>query len=108
MSEKRDEVARRTSAARSAIQSALADESSVALFVSHHLGALESTYWKKHTGTAKPTPKQIIDVLELRSHWGGAAELDRFDFTLPGGVTDYVISVGFDEAGEVGSVAMES
>jgi hypothetical protein len=49
----------------------------------------------------------------LRSHWGddddGDEEgIDTFDFTLPDEVTDYVISVRFDEDGEVESVSMES
>lgn len=108
MSKERDQVARRTTAAKKAIQNAVDDESSVGLFISHHLSELEATYWKKHTGTPKPTPKQVIDLLVLRSHWGGDTDMDRFDFTLPDDVTDYVISVGFDDAGKVGSIEMES
>jgi len=108
MSKKQDEVAKRTTAAKAAIEDAIDDESSVGLFVSHHLGELEAAYWKKHTGTPKPTRKQVVDLLVLRSHWGGDAEVDCFDFTLPGDVTDYVISVGFDDAGKVGSLEMES
>jgi hypothetical protein len=108
MGKKQDEVSKRTTAAKAAIQNAIDDESSVGLFVSHHLSELEAAYWKKHTGTPKPTPKQVVNLLVLRSHWGGDDEMDRFDFTLPDDVTDYVISVGFDDAGKVGSVEMES
>jgi hypothetical protein len=108
MSKKQDEVSNRTAAAKAAIQSAIDDESSVGVFVSHHISELEAAYWKKHAGTPKPTPKQVVDLLVLRSHWGGDDELDRFDFTLPDDVTDYVVSVGFDDAGEVASVEMES
>ena len=31
-----------------------------------------------------------------------------FDFTLPGEVTDYVLSVGFDKKGKVRSIDLES
>jgi hypothetical protein len=108
MGKKQDEVSKRTTAAKAAIASAIDDEVSVGLFVSHHLGELEAAYWKKHTGTPKPTPRQVVDLLVLRSHWSGDDDMDRFDFTLPGDVTDYVISVGFDNAGKVASVEMES
>jgi hypothetical protein len=49
-------------------------------------------------------------MLDLRSHWGaGDAEgIDAFDFTLPGGVTNYVISVRFDDKGDVAEISMES
>jgi hypothetical protein len=35
-------------------------------------------------------------------------DLENFDFTLPGDVTDYVVSVRFDEKGEIDSLCMES
>jgi hypothetical protein len=108
MNKKQDEIAKRAAAAKAAIESAIDDESSVGLFVSHHLGELDAAYWKKYTDTSKPTPKQVVDLLVLRSNWGGAAEIDRFDFTLPGDVTNYVISVEFNDAGKVESLAMES
>jgi len=107
MSKQQDEIAKRTKAAKAAIQNAIDDESSVGLFVSHHLSELEAAYWMKH-GTPKPTRQQVIDLLVLRSHWGGDAELDHFDFTLPDDVTDYVISVRFDDTGEVEGLEMES
>jgi hypothetical protein len=47
-------------------------------------------------------------VLVLREHWGGPDELEHFDFTLPGEVTDYVVSVRFDAAGKVAEISMES
>ena len=34
--------------------------------------------------------------------------LDTLDFTLPEGVTDYVICVEFDDVGDVARVSMES
>lgn len=110
MSNKQAEVTKRRAAAKAAIREAADDESSVGMFVSHHLDELDAAYWKKHCGSAKPTSSKVIDVLELRSHWGEDDQegLDVFDFTLPGDVTNYVISVRFDEAGEVESIDMES
>ena len=113
MKRKNSEVERRTAAALAAIKQSLNDgtgEFSVALFISHHLEEMDSKYWKKHVGTARPSPEQALDLLVLRSHWAEDDEdgLDIFDFTLPHEVTDYVITVRFDDDGEVESVDMES
>jgi hypothetical protein len=35
-------------------------------------------------------------------------EIEYFDFTLPDEVTDYVISVHFDDAGTIEGISMES
>ena len=104
-------VERRTVTALTAIKKTLEEgegDSSVALFVSHHLAELKAAYWKMHAGTPRPSPKKVLDLLELRSHWGGEDGIDVFDFTLPGKVTNYVISVRFDENGDVRGVEMES
>ncbi len=113
MSKSGEEIARRTAAALAAIKRSLDEEdSAVSTFASHHVEELDPAYWKERAGTAKPTPKQVVDLLELRSHWGGDGDdddgIDVFDFTLPGDVTNYVISVRFDEGGEVQEVEMES
>lgn len=106
-----EEIARRTIAALAAIkQSADEADSGVTLFASHHLEELDLTYWQQHAGTPQPSRDRILDLLELRSHWGSDGEngIDVFDFTLPGDVTDYVISVRFDDDGAVGDISMES
>jgi len=109
-----DEIQRRQAAALSAIKAAYGtedDEEDATLFVSHHLEELDASYWEKHLGEASPEPVRVLDLLVLRSHWGYDGDdddgIDIFDFTLPDGVTDYVISVAFDEDGEVESVLME-
>jgi hypothetical protein len=105
------EIERRKAAARAAIKSAFGtadDEFGATLFVSHHLEELDSSYWKKHLSTETPDPCLILGLLELRSHWGGDDEIDTFDFTLPEQVTNYVISVRFDETGDVSEITMES
>ena len=86
------------------------DEYSATLFVSHHLEQLEASFWKEHLGTSNPEPKQVLDILVLRSHWSEEDEngIDIFDFTLPEDITNYVICVRFDEEGEVESIEMES
>lgn len=66
------------------------------------------SYWQSLLSTDRPAPRQILDLLILREHWGGGDELETFDFTLPEEVTDYVIAVSFDGAGEVSTIRMES
>ncbi len=111
MSANPDEIKKRETAARAAIKKSFDpadEESAVALFVSLHLEELDSAYWQKHFSTPKPDAQRILDSLVLRSHWGGDDEIDTFDFTLPEGVTDYVICVNFDDDGEVADIQMES
>lgn len=122
MAAESDEVERRKQAALAAVKRSYGTkeaEHSTTLFVSHHLEELDSSYWQQHLGTESPTTPQILDLLELRSHWGDSEEdededdevgdgLDVFDFTLPGDVTDYVLSVRFDEKGGVENISMES
>ena len=132
------EIERRTALALAAIREALAhddEDAGVALYVSHHLEELEGEYWAERLGTATPEPARVLDLLELRSHWGAEGDADEdeedddeyedeeededgdgddedgirvFDFTLPGEVTDYVLSVRFDSQGDVDGISMES
>ena len=107
----RDEINRREVAARAAIKRVFGtakDKFGATLFVSHHLTEIDSSYWKKRFGTERPDSRLILDLLELKSHWGGDDEMERFDFTLPEEVTDYVICVWFDDAGGISDVTMES
>jgi len=107
----RNEIEKREKAAVAAIRSALGtedDESGATLFVEHHLEEIEGEYWQKHVSTPTPEPLKVLDILVLRSHWGGNDDIETFDFTLPENVTDYVISVRFDESGQVEDISMES
>src|SRR5258708_1681444 len=106
-----DAIQKREALARSAIKKAFGttgDDSGATLFVSHHLEELDPSYWKKRLSTETPEPRLVLDLLELRSHWGGGDDIDTFDFTLPEQVTDYVISVSFDETGRVFEITMDS
>lgn len=47
-------------------------------------------------------------MMRTNCPWGGDNDLDTFDFTLPDDVTQYVISVSFDETGAVEGISMES
>lgn len=107
------EIEKRTKIALEAIKRTFGTEEGeygATLFVSHHLAEIEETYWQKHLGTAHPEPKRVLDLLELESHRGDGGDdgIDTFDFTLPEGITRYVISVRFDEAGQVEELTMES
>ena len=107
------EVARRTKAALAAIKRTFGTEEGefgATLFATHHVNELDATFWQKHLGCEKPDPGRVLDILELRSHWGAEGDdgIEVFDFTLPNSITNYVISVRFDEAGEVEDISMES
>jgi hypothetical protein len=111
MSVNLDEVMKREKIAIAAIRRTFGTddgEYGSTLFVSHHLEELEVNYWLQHLGTEKPEPERVLDIIKLRSHWGGDDELETFDFTLPNNVTDYVISVRFDDSGDVEEISMES
>lgn len=84
-----------------------AGEYSVDLFVSHHLEELPGTYWVALLGTESPGPEEVLSRLEFLESWGDS-ELEYFDFSLPGGVTDYRICVHFSEAGVIDGISMES
>ena len=104
------EVERRTKLALDAIRKAYgteAGEFSTTLFVGHHLDELPQDYWQAHAGTGSPEPAAVLGLLELKSNWGDD-DLENFDFSLPGDVTDYVLSVRFDDAGEIDEISMES
>jgi hypothetical protein len=111
MTDQAAELARRENAARQAIKNGFDmedEESGVAMFVAFHLEELPADYWQEQVKTARPDPGAVLDILELREHWGEDDELEHFDFTLPGKVTDYVISVRFDEKGKIVEISMES
>jgi Protein of unknown function (DUF2004) len=105
------EIRRREAAARAEFNRAIGTtdgEFGVTLFVSHHLNELDPSYWKTHLSTETPDPRRVLGLLVLKSHWGGDDESDGFDFTLPGEITDYVLSVTFDESGAITGMTMES
>lgn len=105
-----DTAAQRQVQALAAIKQAVdteAGEYGVDLFADHHRDELPASYWQQHLGDVAPTSAAIIGLLEFKSAWG-ENETEYFDFTLPGDVTHYVVSVHFDEAGEVDGISMES
>lgn len=81
------------------------DECGGTLFVEHHLEEIEEEYWINTFGSATPTPDEILTKLVLQSHWDDDCV---FDFTLPHKITDYLISVRFDEDGKIEDISMES
>ena len=101
---------RREALAAEAIKQALgtsAGAESVGLFVEHHAVEVPSDYWIQQLGTGNPEPREVIGLLRLRASWG-ENDLEYFDFTLPGEVTQYVLSVHFDSAGNIDGISMES
>lgn len=113
MTAEAEEVTRRTQAALAAINADYGTpdaEFSTTMFVSHHLDELDAGYWQARLGTQQPEPAKVLSLLELRSHWGDEEDngIDVFDFTLPDDVTQYVLSVRFDQDGAVEGISMES
>ena len=111
MTARSEEISRREKAARAhidAIYGTPEDEFGATLFVSHHLNELDASYWIKHTGIGAPEPSRVLELLELRIDPDDEEELEILDFTLPGSVTNYVLSVEFDDTGKVVGVSMES
>lgn len=79
------------------------------LFVSHHLEEVDAEYWVDVYDTEMPEPTQIFDTLILKDAWSFNDDgvIDVLDFSLPNGITDYVLSVRF--AGmEIIGIDMES
>ena len=111
------ELEKRKQAALAAIKAAYGteeDEFGATLFVSHHLEQLDPTYWLEYFQTEKPEPMKILDSLVLQMDFEENDEeedeeaLDMLDFTLPGEATNYLLSVSFDEDGQVEEISMES
>jgi len=104
------EIANRQMLALQAVKQAFGTESgaeNIDLFVEHHMAEVPSAYWKKHLHTTGPDPAAVIGLLQLRSSWG-EGDMEYFDFTLPGEVTNYVVSVHFDSSGKIDGISMES
>jgi hypothetical protein len=108
MSAIKNEIEKREIESISALKKSLNDDYSTKLFISHHLTEINSEYWIEHLGCAKPNSIDIINILVLKEHWGGDADIDIFDFTLPDNVTDYVLSVSFDDSGKINEISMDS
>lgn len=105
-----DLLAQRQAQALAAIQQAVGTgvgEDSIGLFAEHHRDELPASYWQQHLGEATPSVAAIAGLLVFKSAWG-EGDMEYVDFTLPGEVTDYVVSVHFDDAGAVDGMAMES
>jgi hypothetical protein len=84
-----------------------AGEFSTTMFVAHHLEELPENYWHERTGAASPNPAAVLQLLEFKSNWG-ESDIEHFDFSLPGDVTDYVLSARFNDAGEIDEISLES
>jgi hypothetical protein len=82
-----------------------AGEYGVDLFINHHLEELNDSEWSQAIGISKPTKQQVLESLTLTSCWDEGL---AYDFSLPNDVTDYVVSVRYDESGEIEEISMES
>ncbi|MGL1529914.1 DUF2004 domain-containing protein, partial [Vibrio parahaemolyticus] len=78
-------------------------EYGIDLFVSHHLDEFPAAVWLEILGKENPSFDDILSALVV-----AYVEDDVCDFTLPNDVTNYLISVSFDENGQVVDISMES
>jgi Protein of unknown function (DUF2004) len=104
------ELLRRKTTAFEAIRHSFGTDAgadSIDLFVEHHIEEIPQDYWVRQLGTTAPEPKAVLELLQLEKSWG-TNDMEYFDFTLPEGVTQYVVSVHFGSDGEIDSVSMES
>lgn len=107
------ELGRREKVALEAIKRSLGSEAGefgADLFATHHLEELDRSYWQTHLNTDVPEPADVLGLLCLQSHWSDDDEdgIDTLDFGLPGDVSNYLLSVRFDESGGIDEIAMES
>ncbi|MGA6182378.1 DUF2004 domain-containing protein [Stenotrophomonas sp. NPDC077421] len=105
-----DIATQRQADALAAIKQAIgteAAEDGVDLFASHHREELPASYWRQYLGQTEPDTASIIGLLQFASAWG-EDKMEYIDFTLPGDVTQYVLSVHFDDAGVIDGISMES
>ncbi|ABW30118.1 DUF2004 domain-containing protein [Acaryochloris marina] len=108
-----NELARRTQVALEAIQDSTGTEAGkfgADLFVSHHLEEIDAAYWLERLGTGKPGSRQILGLLIpiFDSDQREDGDFETLDFTLPGDVSNYLLSVQFDDSGNVIAIYMES
>lgn len=108
-----NELARRTQVALEAIQGSAGTEAGkfgADLFVSHHLEEIDAAYWLERLGTDKPGSRQILGLLMpiFDSNKSDDDGFETLDFTLPGDVSNYLLSVQFDDSGNVKVICMES
>ena len=104
------EVEKRANLALDAVRKAYGTEVgefSTTAFVEHHLEELPQDYWLERTGTTSPEPAAVLALLEFKSNWG-RSDIENFDFSLPGDVSDYVLSARFDGDGKIVEISMES
>lgn len=97
---------RKAIAALHAVLGTPAGDGNVNLFVDHHLDDLPADWWRQRLGAARPEPLAVLGLLECKASWSDD-DLQVFDFTLPGGVAGYVVSVRFGADGAVERLAME-
>jgi hypothetical protein len=108
------DIARFDALARAALAADVADDGPVTLYIEHHLSTLSPEALDSAFGTKKPAEISRTRFLggmflhRVGLYPESRAALAVFDFTLSGGVTDYVLCVSFDADGAVTSVDMES
>lgn len=78
---------------------------SIGLFVSHHLDEIPAEYWREQLGQVNPDPQSVLSILVpiLDDDMDEEDETEDLpiDFSLPGGISNYVLSVYIDAGGNI-------
>ena len=75
-------------------------------FVTYCQNEIHFAYWMKFLDTMRPEPQQVLDMLYFASHWSDGAA-DVLEFALPEDILDSVLSVQFDEDGNLVDIAID-
>lgn len=107
-----DDLDRLDVRARAAIQAAHAADATVRGYVDHHLDAVDADVLERLFGAAKPDDATFLARLELVGVAIHPVKEEHFklvlDYSLGRDVSDELLAVRFDEAGEVVAVTHES
>lgn len=89
------------------IQLLYGKDEAVTLYADHHLEEIPKDILFQLTGREDPSPDELLQTLEYRS---SSHENDEavFDYSLPSGVTQYVLAVTFSHDGKIEDIEMES
>ena len=83
------------------------DYPAIKQYIEHHLDELDDAYWLSHTDTDNPSSDDVLEIMVADTTWSDNGDT-IVDCTLPGGVTNYLLSVRLNASGQCTGIEMES